>query len=235
MQRLRGRDERASLHPQQPHADKNNERIAQNLDRIDGAGHRGGGGIEQRRRNAHDQHCDERLHQRRGKRQHDPAPPGLLVGDEIGRDHRLAVTRAGGMEDAVEKRQPQQAPGRAAVRLGRADQARRTAGRIPPAWRKSSRARRLTGRPALAAATCRTGCPGRALGQCPPAPGSSAPRKSRCQRPRSKQSLPDRQRSRTFHHDLVGEFGADGQRRISLVGAERCSAAPRGRHSFVPG
>ena len=46
MERLRRGDEGASFHPQQPHADQNNERVAQNLDHVDGAAHGGGGRIQ---------------------------------------------------------------------------------------------------------------------------------------------------------------------------------------------
>src|SRR5260370_25718925 len=43
MERLRGPDEGAALHPQQSHADKDNERIAENLDHVDRAPHGGCG------------------------------------------------------------------------------------------------------------------------------------------------------------------------------------------------
>ena len=90
-----------------------------------GVAHLARGGVEQRRRDADERHRDERLQQRRGERQHDAAPPGLLVGDEIGRDHRLAVARPGGVEDAVEEGDAEQRPHRAAVGLGGADDARK--------------------------------------------------------------------------------------------------------------
>src|SRR5262249_53491118 len=45
-----------------------------------------------------------------------------LVGDHVGGDHRLAVAGTGSVKDTVEERQAEQAPGRAAVRLGGADQ-----------------------------------------------------------------------------------------------------------------
>src|SRR5664279_3508136 len=47
---------------------------------------------------------------RRGKRQHDTAPPGFLVGNEVGRDHRLAMAGPRRMEDAVDKRDAEQSP-----------------------------------------------------------------------------------------------------------------------------
>ena len=57
------------------------------------------------------------------ERQRDAALPGLLVGDQIGRDHRLAVAGAGGMKNPVGERDAHQQPDRAAVGLGAADRA----------------------------------------------------------------------------------------------------------------
>ena len=59
-----------------------------------------------------------------GKRQRDAAPPGLVIGNHIGRDHGLAVAGAGGVENAVDEGDADQRPGRAAVGLGGADRAR---------------------------------------------------------------------------------------------------------------
>ena len=53
--------------------------------------------------------------------EHDAALPGLLVGDEIGRDHCLAVAWARGVENPVREREPHQEPRGAAVGLGVAD------------------------------------------------------------------------------------------------------------------
>ena len=79
----------------------------------------------QQRGGNRDQHdCNERLEQRGRKGQHHAAAPGLFVRDQIGRDHSLAVTGPGGVKDAVEKRQREQAPRGSAVGLGGADQAR---------------------------------------------------------------------------------------------------------------
>ena len=44
------------------------------------------------------------LQQRRGKRQDHAAPPGLVVRDHVGGDHRLAVAGSGGVKHPVEKR-----------------------------------------------------------------------------------------------------------------------------------
>ena len=127
MERLQRADERASLHPQQPQPDQDDERIAHDLDPVDRALHGRRGGIEQRRRDADDHHRDQRLQQRGGERQHHAALPGLLVGDQVGRDHRLAVAGSGGVKHAIEERDAEQGPGRAAVGLGGADRARERA------------------------------------------------------------------------------------------------------------
>src|SRR5262249_34374212 len=50
-------------------------------------------------------------------------PPSLPVGDQIRRDHRLAVAGSGGVKNPIEERQSEQAPGSMAVGLGRADEA----------------------------------------------------------------------------------------------------------------
>src|SRR6266508_6792094 len=47
----------------------------------------------------------------------------MVVGDQVGGDHRLAVARPGGVEHAIEKGDAEQGPGRAAVGLGGADRA----------------------------------------------------------------------------------------------------------------
>ena len=185
-------------------ADQRDQRVAGELDHPLGAAHLAGGGVEQRRRDADDRHRDKRLQQRRGKRQHDAAPPGLLVGDEIGRDHRLAVTGTGGVEDAVDERHAEQRPDRAAVGLGGADDARHVAielgllGEHPAddavgRRRRGRRARRAERRCACASAA------------------SSAPQPASNDAAAASKHERDRRRalrqswSGTFHRYLVGE------------------------------
>ena len=88
-------------------------RVAHHLRR--GADQNGGDGDD------HD--GGQRLQQRRGERQRDAAPPGLLIGEQVGRDHRLAVAWAGGMENAVDERDAHQSPIGRAIGLGCADEA----------------------------------------------------------------------------------------------------------------
>src|SRR3954454_24834575 len=116
-----------ALDPDQPRANERDQRVAGKLDHPLGAAHLPGGGVEQRRRDTDDRDRDEGLQQRRRKRQHDAAPPGLFVGDEIRRDHRLAMAGAGGVKDAIGKGDAEQGPYRAAVGLGGADNARHVA------------------------------------------------------------------------------------------------------------
>ena len=117
----RAGQERTPLDPHEPRADRRDEREAGKLDIVHGATHG-------RRRHA-DQACRDTDHRDRhqglqhggGERQDHPAPPRLLVGHQVGGDHRLAVPRAGGVEDPVGERQTEQRPHGAAVSPGRAN------------------------------------------------------------------------------------------------------------------
>src|SRR5216684_1664166 len=123
VERPQRRQRGAPFHPQQAQADQDDQRVADDLDDVDRASHGCRGRVQQRGRDPDHRHRDQRLQQRGGERQCHAAPPGLLVGDKVGRDHRLAVAWTGGMEDAVEERQSEQAPGGAAVGLGGANEA----------------------------------------------------------------------------------------------------------------
>ncbi len=113
----------AALVPHQPGAKQRDQRVAGDLDGALGAAHGLGGDVQQPRADADDRHRHQRLQQRRHQRQHDAAPGAFLIGDQIGRNHRLAVTGAGGMEHAIGKRDPDQGPDRAAIGFGGADRA----------------------------------------------------------------------------------------------------------------
>ena len=76
-------DQRAPLDPEQPGAERGNQPVADNLDPPDGAVHGAAGGAKQNRGDTHDRDRDQRLQDRRGKREHDAAPPGLAVGDNV--------------------------------------------------------------------------------------------------------------------------------------------------------
>ena len=112
-----------TLDPQQPRADQHDQAVADDLDDAHRVAHELGGRAEQHRGDADDRHGGQRLHHRRGERQRDAAAPGLLVGEQIGGNHRLAVAGSGGMENAVDERNSHQAPERGAVALGGADHA----------------------------------------------------------------------------------------------------------------
>ncbi|MBA7482568.1 hypothetical protein ES707_18060 [subsurface metagenome] len=119
--RLQRAHEAAALGPDQPGAEQRDQAIAGNLDRLLRPAHGLRGGIEQPGTDADQHDGDESLQQCRDERQHDATPGGLLVGDEVGGDHRLAVARAGGVENPVGKRDAEQRPHRRAVGLGGAD------------------------------------------------------------------------------------------------------------------
>ena len=117
-------EEAPALGVEKLRAHQRDQRIARDLDPPHRGAHRLRGRAEQRRRDADHGDRDQRLHQRGGKREHDAALPGLLVGDQVGRDHRLAVTRPRGVENSVREGEPHQQPCGAAVGLGVADRAR---------------------------------------------------------------------------------------------------------------
>ena len=99
----RGIHKAPALDPDQPRADQRDQPVTDDLDHPFGVAKLSCGGIEHNAGDADDCDRNERLQQRRGERQHDAAPPGLVVGNDVRRDHRLAVARTGRMEDAVEE------------------------------------------------------------------------------------------------------------------------------------
>ena len=68
VERVKEGDERAPLHPQHPHPDHDDERIADDFDHIDRTTHGRRGGAQQRGRDSDDDHRDQRLHHRRRER-----------------------------------------------------------------------------------------------------------------------------------------------------------------------
>ena len=160
MERLQRREKSPPFYPQQSEADEDDERIAQNFDEIDRAFHGRRSCVQERGGNAHEHHRDQRLQQRGGEREHHAAHPGLFIRDHIGRDHRLAVTGPGGVKNAVQERQSKQAPSRAAIGLGGADQARELPiefsllGEDPAERAAHRRSRRLRARRAERAGLC---------------------------------------------------------------------------------
>ena len=153
--------------------------------------------------NPDDRDRDQRLHQRGCERQHDAALRGLLVGDQIGRDHRLAVTGPCGVKYSVSKRDDEQRPDRADRRTSRRGWSRTSRDKIPivsttairrcrrPAARRSGAGRRTGFAPSGRGRRCR------APAQPPP------PRRQSSARAQSRMSA-----SWTIHRDLVGEHRA---------------------------
>ncbi len=110
--RLQRAKKSAALGPDQPGAEGRDQGVACDLDHFFSPAHGFGGGVEQPGANSDNHDRDQRLHQRRGKRQRDAAPRGLLVGDQIGRDHRLAMAGAGGVKYPISKGYREQGPDR---------------------------------------------------------------------------------------------------------------------------
>ena len=104
VQRTRLANERPALHPQKPQPNDDDQRVAQRLDHVDRHLHRRCGRIQHRGRDPDQHHRDQSLKNGGGKGEHNAAFPRLLVGDEIGRDHRLAVTGTGRMKHAIRER-----------------------------------------------------------------------------------------------------------------------------------
>ena len=85
-------EQRPPLHPQEPQAHDADHRETDDHGPAHGVTHRLGRGVEQHCGGRHDDDCRQRLKDRRSEGQNDAAPPRLVIGDEVGRDHRLAVT-----------------------------------------------------------------------------------------------------------------------------------------------
>src|SRR6185503_8092822 len=113
-----------AFYPQKPQADQQNERVADDLDHAHGIAHRFGRGTKKSGDNPNDGDCGKRLQNGGCKREHNAAPPGFIVGHQIGRYDCLAVARSRGMKDAIEKRDAEQGVGSTPVRLGGANEPR---------------------------------------------------------------------------------------------------------------
>ena len=145
-----------ALHPEQPRAERRDQRVADDLDIADGLAHHFRGGAEQGRRDPDDQHRDQRLQKSRRERQDDAAPPGFFIGDEIGRDHRLAVAGTGGVENSVREGEAEQRQERGAVGFRARGWRRTWRDNIPPVCASSQPVNPSGGgAPASRAAECR--------------------------------------------------------------------------------
>ena len=133
------RDERAALAPDEPEADGGDAGVARELQPVGGAVHLGGGGVEDEARRADKGDRDRRLQQRRKQRQQRAALQRVFVGEHVGGDHRLAVPRPGGVEDAVGEAERDEAPGGAGVAVQRVDLRRHQMGEPRLLGREASR------------------------------------------------------------------------------------------------
>src|SRR6185295_18606128 len=116
--------QRPALHPQETQTDQQNERVADDFDHAHGITHDLRRGAKESRDDPNDGDCGKRLQNGGCKREHNAAPPGLVVRHQIGRDHRLAVARSRGMKDTIEKGDAEQGVGSTPVRLGGANEPR---------------------------------------------------------------------------------------------------------------
>ena len=115
------RDERAALAPDEPEADGGDAAVARELDPVGRAVHLGGGGVEDETGRADEGDRHRRLQQRREQRQQRAALQRTFVGEHVGGDHRLAVPRSGGVEDAVGEAKRDQSPDGPRVAVQRVD------------------------------------------------------------------------------------------------------------------
>jgi hypothetical protein len=110
-----GMQEAAPFYPEEPRADQHDECVTDELDDAHRLAHHLRGGADQHRGDGDNGHGGRGLQQSRGEREHDATPPGFLVGEQVGANHRLAVAGTGGVENAVDERNSHQSPiGRAA-------------------------------------------------------------------------------------------------------------------------
>jgi hypothetical protein len=96
----------------QPGSQEYEQRITYDLDDADRITHHFRRGADQRGGDAYDDNGRDGLQQCGSKRQYHAASPGFLVGDDVGRDDRFAVTGAGGVKNAVDERNAYQSPQR---------------------------------------------------------------------------------------------------------------------------
>ena len=121
MERTQRGEKRAAFAPDEPQSERRDRRIAHLFDDRRGIRHALRRRIEDQSGNRDDRDRDKPLQQRREAGEHEPAFQCALVGDHVGGDHRLAVPRSGGMEDAVSEAQSRQAsmPPTPLVRMAR--------------------------------------------------------------------------------------------------------------------
>ena len=101
----------------QPEAEQRHQRVGDDADPVGGIADGGAGEGEARRHDADQDDRDQRLQHRRDEAEDDAAPELTLVGENVGRDHHLAVTGPRGVEDAVEEAQRAEHPERVVVGL----------------------------------------------------------------------------------------------------------------------
>jgi hypothetical protein len=114
-----GDEKGAPLHVCQSKTDENHKAVAHDLDDVDRSSDRRRRRTEKDRYDRHDGDGNGGLNARRREREDDAATPSLAIGDDIGRNHGLAVTGTYGVKDAVQEGDGEQAArGRAILLAG---------------------------------------------------------------------------------------------------------------------
>ena len=109
--------QRAALAPGKPEADGGDSRRAGALQPVRGPVHFRRGSVEDEPGRADQGDGDQRLHERRHERHQDPPLERTFVGEHVGGDQRLAMPRAGGVEDAIGEAETDEPPGGARVAM----------------------------------------------------------------------------------------------------------------------
>ena len=97
-------EEGAALAPGEGEPEQHDHAVGAEFEEPHGVVHRLGAGAEHERGDADERDRGDGLGDRGGEGKHDPAFHRRVVGDEIGRDYRLAVAGARRVKNAVEKR-----------------------------------------------------------------------------------------------------------------------------------
>ena len=115
------REQRSALAPDQPGANDGDAAIAREVDPVSGVVHLHGGGAEDEPGRADERNRDHRLEQRRHQRHQGAALERRFVGQHVGGEDRLAVTRTGGVHHAIGETEADQSPGGARLAVQRMD------------------------------------------------------------------------------------------------------------------
>ena len=109
--------QRAAFAPDQPGAQQRDGAIAGQLHKIGDFLHACRRRVERDRQHGHDQHRDHRLQCSGHERDRDSTPQRIVVGEHVGRHHRLAMARPRRVKNAIGETDSKQGPQRRRIRL----------------------------------------------------------------------------------------------------------------------